>query len=84
MSSKFKSAAVVFSLLLLTSVVTVGCKDKAKGAWVNTNSMPGNTFAQHNTSNAAKSTPGIIYLGQNSSSSRSPNFGPSFEFKNLK
>lgn len=84
MSSKFKAVAVVFSLLLLTSVVTVGCgKDKAKDAWVNTKSLPGNTFADHTVSNAPKSTPGIVYLGQ-SSSSRSPRFGPSFEFKNLK
>lgn len=83
MSSKVKAAVVVFSLLLFTSVVTVGCKDKAKDAWVNTNSMPGNTFASHTVSNAPKTTPGIVYLGQ-SSPTNSPRFGPSFEFKNLK
>lgn len=83
MSSKVKAVVVVFSLLLFTGVVTVGCKDKAKDAWVNTSSMPGNTFASHTVSNAPKKTPGIVYLGQ-SSPSKSPNFGPSFEFKNLK
>lgn len=83
MSSKVK-AVVVFSLLLFTSVVTVGCKDKAKDGWVNTNSLPGKTFTNDNVvSNAPKRVPGIVYLGQ-SNSSKSPRFGPSFEFKNLK
>ena len=89
-SSKTKPIVIVFALLLFTGVTTVGCGQKAKGTWVNTNSLPGNTFVQHNGSSAKRSN-AIVYLG--SDSSRSPsassdsNFGPkdvNFDFKSLR
>lgn len=86
-SSKVKALVIVFVVLLCTSVVAVGCKSKAsKDTWVNTNSLPGQTFKSrskaHKTRNANSN---IVYLG--SSSPQSGNFGPgevSFEFSSLR
>lgn len=87
-SSKVKALVIVFALFLFTGLVTVGCKQKPKDAWVNTSSLPGQTFSHHDTSNAKQGTPGIVYLGSNSSgqssSQSNSNFGPSFDFRNLK
>jgi len=86
-SSKTKTIVIVFALLLFTGIATVGCGQKPKTAWVNTNSMPGNTFVKHRqSSNAAKATSTIVYLGSSSSKSKA-NFGPgevNFEFQSLK
>lgn len=86
-SSNKKTLVIVFVLLLLTSIITVGCKSKAKGAWVNTSSLPGNTFVNHSAgSSSGRSNSGIIYLGSDDKSS-DVNFGPrdvSFEFRSLK
>jgi len=73
-SSKTKPIIIVFALLLITGLATVGCGQKAKDPWVNTNSMPGNTFVQHNYANKPAST--VVYLGSKKSSSNA-NFGPS-------
>ncbi len=84
-----KVIVIVSALLLITSVVTVGCGQKAtKGAWVNTNSLPGKTFTSgaSNGSGARHSSSGIVYLGSNSDSSGN-GFGPkdvSFEFQALR
>lgn len=87
-SSKSKFFVVVFAVLVVTSLVTVGCKSKREAAWVNTDSLPGNTFVNHSAQKKStrhgNST--IVYLGSDSSSS-SANFGPSdvsFEFKELR
>lgn len=82
--SKVKSLTIVFALLLLVGMITVGCgKQKPKNAWVNTNTLPGHTFAQ----NAQKSqSSGVVYLGSDNKSSYN-GFGPrdpSFEFKDLR
>lgn len=77
-SSKTKSLVIVFALLLVTGFTTVGCKQKTEKAWVNTNSLPGNTFAQHTTtnSNARPNNPKIVYLGNDSTTSSYAGFGP--------
>lgn len=85
-SSKVKTFAIVFALFLLAGFVTVGCKQKTTNAMVNTNSMPGQTFAKHGNQNVQQNNSTIVYLGSDSRS-RSANFGPkdmSFEFENLK
>lgn len=84
-SSKLKTLVIVTALLLVTSIITVGCKSKKpEDGWVNTGSLPGHTFTKGANSNHNNS--GVIYLGSNSSSS-DVDFGPkdvSFEFKSLK
>lgn len=87
-STKIKAVVIVFALLLLTSLITVGCKSKARTtAWVNTNSMPGNTFVNHRAQREVKSNGStVVYLGS-SNESADMNFGPkdvSFEFNGLK
>lgn len=81
--SKVKIFAVVFALFLLTGLVTVGCKQKTKNEWVNTNSMPGQTFSKNRKNSVQPSDSTIVYLGSDSGSSGS-NFGPSFKFEDLK
>ena len=86
-SSKVKALVIVFSLFLLTGLITVGCKQKPKNAWVNTSSLPGQTFTNHSASDTKQATPGIVYLGSSSGSQSSGNFGPrevNFDFQNLK
>lgn len=90
-STKVKALVIVFALFLFTGIITAGCKKKSEVAWVNTNSLPGNTFTQHtststSTGDAKRSSSAIVYLGSDSSSSDA-NFGPrdvSFEFRSLK
>lgn len=83
-SSKVKTLVIVFALFLLAGFFTVGCKQKTKtDAWVNTNSMPGQTFSKHSTSNVQPSDSTIVYLGSDSNS-RNQNFGPSFKFEDLR
>lgn len=87
--SKVKALFVVFALLLVTGVVTVGCNRDTKTTWVNTGSLPGQTFRKPNTQQGNSR---IVYLGSNSTSSGSgsgsrSDFGPrdvSFEFNNLR
>lgn len=83
-NSHLKVVAVILVLFLLTGLITVGCKQKTKSAWVNTNSMPGNTFKSH-TSEKSRSSK-VIYLGSNDNRA-DVNFGPqdvNFEFRNLR
>lgn len=88
-SSKVKSLIIVSALFLFTGLVTVGCKGKTEDAWVNTGSLPGQTFKKHHpvTSKSERHrNPKIVYLGAERSSQRS-DFGPrdvSFDFKDLK
>ena len=76
-SSKTKPIIIVFALLLITGLATVGCGQKAKDPWVNTNSMPGNTFINHRTKSDAKRSNNttIVYLGSKDDSSGAQ-FGP--------
>lgn len=87
-SSRLKSLAVVFMLVLVVGLITVGCKKETKNTWVNTSSLPGQTFSQHNQSNANRSNSSIVYLGSDSKGRSSyDSFGPqdpSFEFRSLK
>lgn len=85
-SSNIKTLVIVCALLVITSFIAAGCRSKTKDGWVNTSSMPGQTFAKHapNSANNSKST--IVYLG-NDKDTPNVNFGPkdiSFEFKSLK
>lgn len=74
-SSKLKTLVIVTALLLVTSIITVGCKSKAPEAgWVNTGSLPGQTFTR-GANKGKHSNSGVIYLGSSSSSSDA-NFGP--------
>lgn len=78
-----KNAVIVFALILCLGFITVGCKQKTKDAWVNTNSMPGQTF--RSTVNPKSNSSTIVYLG---SDKNEPNvsFGPkdvSFDFRDL-
>lgn len=84
--SKIKVVCIVFVLVLLAGFISVGCKQKPKDTWVNTSSMPGQTFAKHGNTAAQQNTSTIVYLGSDSKS-RNVNFGPrdmSFEFENLR
>lgn len=80
-----KIAVIVLVLCLVLGFVLFNHQQKPKSvAWVNTASMPGQTFAQHTV--ATKSDDGIIHLGS-SSYNDSEGFGPkdvSFDFKDLK
>lgn len=85
-SSKVKAIIIVFALFLVTGIVTVGCKQK--DSWVNTKSMPGNTFKEyrHTSANAKNDSSTVVYLGDDKNA---PNvqFGPkdvSFNFRDLK
>lgn len=83
--SKVKVVCIVFALILFAGFVSVGCKQKNKDTWVNTSSMPGQTFAKHGSS-AAQNNSTIVYLG-NDRGPRGVNFGPknmSFEFEDLR
>jgi len=87
-SSKFRTFTVIFALLVFTGLSTVGCGQKTavKQGWVNTASLPGQTFTNHSDSNAKKTNPAIISFDTGRSSARQ-NFGPrdvSFELQDLK
>jgi len=89
-SNKIKALAVVFALILITGLVAVGCKNEPqKAEWVNTKSLPGNTFVDH-SNNTKQGNSSIVYLGgsdSSSSSSSSGSFGPqdvNFEFQALR
>lgn len=84
--TKVKTIVIVFALLLFTGVISAGCKPKIKNSWVNTNSMPGNTFRSHIKNSAKHNNSTIVYLGQDKES-QNGDFGPqdvSFKFKDLK
>jgi len=81
-ASSVKTLAVVFVLLFLTGFVMAGCKQKAKSTWVNTSSMPGQTFVKHNN---AQQSHAVVYLGQEKQ--QEVQFGPqdvNFDFKSLR
>lgn len=85
--SNLRAIVIVFALVLLMGVVT-GCKQKTQNSWVNTNSMPGQTFSKYtpNKNNAQNGSSTVIYLGADKDAS-SANFGPrdvSFNFRDLK
>lgn len=86
-SAKVKTFIFVFVLFLFVGIISVGCKKKTDPAWVNTNSLPGNTFTQYtNNNNVRPHSSAIVYLGSNNSDA-DVKFGPkdiSFEFKSLK
>lgn len=87
-SAKVKTLVIISALLLSVGIVTVGCKKKP-ASWVNTKSMPGSTFVQHNSNRAQNGNSTIVYLGSDRRSSRSSRsgFGPrevSFDFNDLK
>lgn len=80
--SHLKVVVVVFLLFIITGFITVGCKQKAQNAWVNTSTLPGSTF-KHNGNQRNDSR--VVYLGSEKDSSGA-NFGPSdvsFEFRDL-
>jgi len=89
-SAKIKTLVIVSVLLLSVGFITVGCKKKTVNPWVNTSSMPGNTFAQHTSSPSNNNRATVVYLGSDNASpsqSSGGSFGPkdvNFEFKNLK
>ena len=89
-SSKSKALIIVFVLLLVSGIFTVGCKQKAQKpqGWVNTASLPGKTFSNYTAANNTRTNyPGIVYIGNDRSSSPNVNFGPrevSFEMRDLK
>ena len=84
-SSKVKALVFVCVLFLLTGVMTVGCSKKSKNAWVNTASLPGQTWAQDAQGTQAQSNPKIVYMGD--SPRPQDSFGPrdvDFSFENLR
>lgn len=82
-ASGVKSLVVVFVLFLL-GLITVGCGSQKNG-WVNTNSLPGQTFTQNSSAQKQTRTT-IVCLGPDRTQEDS-NFGPrdvDFNFENLK
>lgn len=87
-SSKVKTLVIVFALLVVTSIVAVGCKQRpASGGLMNTESLPGKTLTVGaSKKNTARRNTNIVYLGSESNSQRD-GFGPrdvSFEFQALR
>lgn len=85
-ASRVKTLVVMSVLFLLIGLVSSGCGSKQETAWVNTKSMPGQTFTQH-SANQTPAPSTIVYLGQDKTPQRGPNFGPrdvSFDFEDLK
>lgn len=81
-----KAAVILFVLLLCFGLFFVICKPQHKNSWVNTKSMPGNTFQNHWKSDAKSNNSTIVYLGPDKDSPN-VNFGPkdvSFNFRDLK
>lgn len=81
-SSKAKIFVIIAVLLLAASITAVGCGKKSEGKFVNTETLPGNTFKEHSSQGQSA----IVYLGSDNKSS-DVNFGPrdiSFEFRELK
>lgn len=77
MKIKVKNLTCIFFALILICFVSVGCGHKS--SWVNTSSLPGNTFRNHQVNS------NVISLGDKSAAD--VDFGPkdiSFDFKNLK
>ncbi|MDD3436750.1 MAG: hypothetical protein PHC64_06345 [Candidatus Gastranaerophilales bacterium] len=84
-SAKVKSLVSVFALMLFVGLIAIGCKQEVKQGWVNTSSMPGQTFRKH--SNSAKQPNSTIVYLDSSKENANSNFGPqdvSFEFRDLK
>lgn len=82
-SSKVGSIIIISALLLSTGLVVTGCREKPKNTWVNTNSMPGQTFKDDSNDIKPKST--FVYLGADKDEPN-VNFGPkdvSFDFRDL-
>lgn len=81
-----KLPIVLSALILVVSVVTVGCGQKKQGEWVNTASMPGHTFdSSAQLLDTKSNSPTTVYLGD----PNTPNvqFGPrdvSFNFRDLR
>jgi len=86
-SSRTKALVTVSALLLVTSIVAVGCgQQSTKNAWVGTDTLPGKTFTNNASSNAKRSSSTIVYLGS-SNESQDANFGPrdvNFDFQALR
>ena len=77
-STKLKALVVVFVLLLFTSIITVGCKQKANDGLIVRTSQSEKAQKKH--------YPNIVYLGSDGNTSGG-NFGPkdvSFEFQTLR
>ena len=87
-SPKLKTLVIVFALLISTSIIAVGCKQRPRSdGLMNTSTLPGKRFIAntHKKSNA-RQNPNIVYLGADRPSS-SDNFGPrdvSFDFQALR
>lgn len=86
-SSKTKALVILSALILSTGIFTVGCNEKPKSAWVNTNSMPGKTFSSDfkKVSGAKSDGSSVVYLGN--PNEPDVNFGPrdiSFNFRDLR
>lgn len=85
-STKIKALVIVSALLLMTSIITVGCRSKSQGEMVNTDSLPGKTFSHYTKKTTQQSTSRVVYLGSEKDNS-GVNFGPndvSFDFKGLR
>lgn len=79
-SFKCRAFTIILTLLLCPFVFTACGSTKA--TWVNTDSMPGNTFSQYRVDLSDKQK--IVTAVRNSAKKDNGNFGPSFEFKDLK
>lgn len=85
-SSKVKALVVIVALLFCMSLVTVGCKGQTQSGWVNTKSLPGETFKNHRNNSKRKTNPNIVYIGSSNDFSGA-NFGPgevSFDLNGLR
>lgn len=82
-SFKAKAFTVIFTLLLCPFIFTACGNQKA--SWVNTDSMPGNTFRDYRVdlSDKQKITRAVHNASKRDAKDGN-NFGPSFEFNDLK
>lgn len=81
-SFKPKAFTIVLTLLLCPFILTA-CGSKP--TWVNTDSMPGNTFSQYRVdlSDRQKIT-AAVNSSPKKGQQQDGNFGPSFDFKDLR
>ena len=84
-SPKVKTLVIVFALLVSTSIIAVGCKQRPRSdGLMNTANLPGHRFTAG--SHKKRKNPNIVYLGADRPSS-SDSFGPrdvSFDFQALR
>lgn len=78
-----RAFTIIFTLMLCPFIFSACGSQKA--AWVNTDSMPGNTFREYRVdlSDKQKIVEAVHNASKHDNNGNRDHFGPSFEFKDL-